>query len=88
MLKSVVFANGRAGAQKVLNEQFVITLSKTGQQVTRWDWEKTITEGAHIEQAMIVSRDASSDRGRRCLRPGCNGTVVNGVGNRSNTKSW
>lgn len=87
MLKSVVFANGRAGAQKVLNEQFVITLSKTGQQVTRWDWEKTITEGAHIEQAMIVSRDASSDRGRRCLRPGCNGTVVNGVGNRSNTKS-
>ncbi|KAJ2971192.1 hypothetical protein NUW58_g9484 [Xylaria curta] len=86
LLKSVVFANGRAGAQKVQKEQFVITLSKTGQQVNSWDWEKTITEGAHIEQAMMVEH-TSPDRGQQCLGPGCNGTIVNGVGNRSNSKS-
>ncbi|KAJ8125192.1 hypothetical protein O1611_g8448 [Lasiodiplodia mahajangana] len=81
LLRAVVFANGRAGAQHVLNHQFVITLSRTGRQVHPWDWEHVITAGAHIEQAMLVDVTISNIS-QQCLRSGCKGSIANIGGNR------
>ncbi|KAI1820856.1 hypothetical protein F4861DRAFT_545150 [Xylaria intraflava] len=82
LLEAVVFANGRVGAHQVLNSQFTIALSKTGQEIQSWEWEKKITAGAHIEQAIIVSH-TSSNTSERCLRAGCDGSIINVAGNSS-----
>ncbi|KAI0106388.1 hypothetical protein GGR51DRAFT_559805 [Nemania sp. FL0031] len=82
LLTNFIFVNGRAGTDHVIKNQFVINLSRTGRQIQPWDWEQAITAGAHIEQAMLI-HFTTANIGKRCLRPGCNGSIVNVEGNRS-----
>ncbi|KAI1411106.1 hypothetical protein F5Y13DRAFT_201635 [Hypoxylon sp. FL1857] len=77
-LRDFVFANGRRGANQIQAHQYIIALHGTGQRIEPLNWQTTIKAGAHIEQFMIVN--TINHTGNKCLKPGCTGSVEEGVG--------
>ncbi|KAI0977610.1 hypothetical protein F4678DRAFT_19779 [Xylaria arbuscula] len=86
LLLSVVYANGRQGASRIANNLFVINSAKTGQVIGPSNWFNAVKSGLHIEQAMIMSGDPTSDatppdrsnharKKENCPYPDCRGFI-------------
>ncbi|KAI8718094.1 hypothetical protein NCS52_00887400 [Fusarium sp. LHS14.1] len=75
MLRLVVYANKRPGADLIVRNQFSIMVAQSGMELNERLWGCFVKSGLHIEQAMVVSR-ASSLKGD-CVDPKCGGKVVN-----------
>ncbi|KAK4160655.1 hypothetical protein QBC43DRAFT_325015 [Cladorrhinum sp. PSN259] len=72
MLKAVIFREQRPGFHRVINNQFVLKIAKSHRDIPRWEWEKRIEPGMHIEQWMNVPELVTDLRG--CPFPECDGT--------------
>lgn len=75
MLRLVVYANKRPGADLIMRNQFSIMVAQNGMELNERVWGRFAKSGLHIEQAMVVSRASSLKRG--CVDPRCGGKVVN-----------
>ncbi|KAL2212691.1 hypothetical protein CC79DRAFT_1393889 [Sarocladium strictum] len=76
VLKCVVFANNRRGLTQVVNGQFSITLTGSGTNLNKHNWQRFAREGMHIKQAVIVSGTKSLGMDpTRCPYPGCDGIL-------------
>ncbi|KAJ3577689.1 hypothetical protein NPX13_g2881 [Xylaria arbuscula] len=86
LLLNVVYANSRPGASRIENNLFVINLAKTGQVLPQNNWTRIVESGLHIEQAMIMPKDArgdttpparNNDSGEKesCPYPDCRGLI-------------
>ncbi|OTA90110.1 hypothetical protein M434DRAFT_14144 [Hypoxylon sp. CO27-5] len=64
LLRNVVFANGRIGANRVETNQYVILSSRTGQRIDPWNWHTSIKSGMHIEQSMVLNDINSTGKKR------------------------
>jgi hypothetical protein len=83
ILKCVVFANDRRGLDRVVNNQFSVSLTKVGTKLTRTNWDSFAEAGMHVEQAVIVSSSSlgtriANNKARRlhCPYPGCGGGAL------------
>ncbi|XEU97683.1 hypothetical protein FSHL1_002969 [Fusarium sambucinum] len=72
LLRCVVYANERPGANRIMQNLFAVTHAKTGIQVGEETWVTAVKPGFHIEQAMIVKRP----RPQICVNSTCIGRLV------------
>jgi hypothetical protein len=56
MLRLVVYANKRPGADFIVQNRFSIMMAQNGMELNERVWGTFIKPGLHIEQAMVVSR--------------------------------
>ncbi|KAI8666780.1 hypothetical protein NCS57_00904800 [Fusarium keratoplasticum] len=75
MLRLVVYANMRPGADLIVQNRFSIMMAQNGMELNARVWERFIKSGLHIEQAMVVSR--ASSLGENCADSRCSGKVIN-----------
>ncbi|CAF3500620.1 unnamed protein product [Fusarium graminearum] len=76
LLRSVVYPNGRPGANHIMDSLFAVTHAKTGRQVQEDTWSRFVSPGFHIEQAMVVKGIRSLEI---YLDPTCLGKLVEEV---------
>ncbi|KAM6524579.1 hypothetical protein FALCPG4_010188 [Fusarium falciforme] len=75
MLRLVVYANERPGADFIVQNRFSIMMAQNGMELNERVWGTFIKSGLHIEQAMVVSR--ASSLGENCADSRCSGKVLN-----------
>lgn len=68
-----MFSKGRNGAMRVELGQYMLRFARTGQVVETDNWQCLVKEGAHISQAMIVSKQ--DVQLQKCKVRGCLGFV-------------
>ncbi|GKU22683.1 unnamed protein product [Fusarium langsethiae] len=62
LLRCVVYANERPGANYIMQRLFAVSHAKTGRQIGEDTWARFVKPGFHIEQAMAVKRARSLER--------------------------
>ena len=73
VLRNVVFADGRPGAGHVEVGRFIIRSVKDGAPLNSHTWKSAVQEGAHLTQAMVLSK--TKDSPRKCLFADCVGAL-------------
>ncbi|KAF5588330.1 general transcriptional corepressor ssn6 [Fusarium subglutinans] len=85
MLRFVVYANNRPGADYITQNLFNVLNAKTGKHVDHETWAMSVKPGFHVEQAMVVRRDHSLES---CMDLDCPGTLAEQVLQHVNRKVW
>jgi hypothetical protein len=85
LLRCVVYANERPGADYIMQNLFAVTHAKTGRQVSEETWAQLAKPGFHIEQAMLVDRVRSLET---CTDQTCSGRLVEDVLEYDRRKCW
>lgn len=79
ILTVVVYANERPGLNYIIQDQFQVTLAKTGRKIVENNqWTSLVKAGAHLQQAMIVPELPYMEGA--CPHSGCAGTLVSEIG--------
>ncbi|UQC82685.1 uncharacterized protein CLUP02_08175 [Colletotrichum lupini] len=79
ILTVVVYANERPGLNYIIQDQFQVTLAKTGRKIVENNqWTSLVNAGAHLQQAMIVPELPYMEGA--CPHSGCSGTLVSEIG--------
>ncbi|KAF4336870.1 hypothetical protein FBEOM_9250 [Fusarium beomiforme] len=73
MLRFVVYANNRPGADYITHDLFDVANAKTGKHIDQDTWATFVKPGFHVEQAMIVKRAYSLES---CTDPDCPGALT------------
>ncbi|KAF5648008.1 hypothetical protein F52700_1222 [Fusarium sp. NRRL 52700] len=76
MLRFVVYANNRPGADYITQNLFDVSNAKTGKHVDQNTWAMSVKPGFHVEQAMVVNSAHSLDS---CTDSDCPGTLTEQV---------